>query len=457
MSKLTIWKVSHGKNSFTSEERDQCLAENLAVVHGNTGRGQGEAFKAKMQVGDIIYVCHGNDAGIKVLGKIVSDAEICEDDWLQRKYKVLGKSSKPEEKYTGLRRGWSPNYNSTCFDVPNGDLELFEDEILKPFFDTTLADIGVDSRSSGDGISALTDLPSLNTIYYGPPGTGKTWTLRERAKKFGKERCVFVTFHQSYSYEDFVEGIKPKMGEVRGQLEYEIKKGLFREIVERAQKDSEVPYALFIDEISRGNVASIFGELIALIEEDKRLGEKYELTMTLPYSRESFGVPTNLYIIGAMNTADPSVEALDAALRRRFAFVEMAPDSSKIDQPSGLAADLRRLLDTINGRIERLLDKDHRIGHSYFMGLASAAEPFLELQEVFATKVLPLLEEHFYGEPPKIGMVLGPRFVKRQETGVELAIGNWSPEDSDEQQLWDVADPRDLTEEDFISVYDPDA
>jgi len=456
MSKQTVWKVSHGKSEFTKEEREQCLNENLALVDRMTGKRQGAAFESDMQVGDIIYLCHGNDAGIKVLGKIVSGAEIYEGNWLQREYKVLRKSLKPDEKYTGQRRGWSPNYNSTCFDVPDGELELFEHEILKPFFDTTLGDIGVDSRGSVDGISAVIDLPSLNTIFYGPPGTGKTWTLRRLIEKFGKERCVFVTFHQSYSYEDFVEGIKPKMGDV-GQLEYEIKKGVFREIVDRAKEDPERKYAIFIDEISRGNVASIFGELIALIEEDKRLGAKNELEIQLPYSRHSFGVPNNLHIIGAMNTADRSVEALDAALRRRFAFVEMAPDSSKIDQPHSLAVDLQTLLDTINGRIERLLDKDHRIGHSYFMGLASEAEPFLELQEVFATKVLPLLEEHFYGDPGKIGMVLGQRFVMARKSSAELARGDWPHEEFAEQPLWDLADPRKLTESDFISVYGSNA
>lgn len=455
MSKHTVWKISHGKRPFSKEEREHCLAENLAVVDSTTGRGQGAAFEKEMQVGDIIYLCHGNDAGIKVLGKIDSEAEIYEDDWRQRKYKVLFESRKPEEKYTGTKKGWSPNFPSTCVAVPDDELELFENEILKPYFNVTLGDIDIEKDTENVGCDPP-DLLPLNTIYYGPPGTGKTWKLRQLAEQFGKERCDFVTFHQSYSYEDFVEGIKPKMGE-GGQLEYEIKKGLFREIVERANADSKSRYAIFIDEISRGNVASIFGELIALIEEDKRLGAENELKMKLPYSRVAFGVPQNLHIIGAMNTADRSVEALDAALRRRFAFDEMAPDSSKINRPPGLAVDLRRLLDTINGRIECLLDKDHRIGHSYFMGLASAEKPFQELQKVFAMKVLPLLEEHFYHDPAKIGMVLGPRFVKARETDVELASGDWPHEEFAEQQLWDVADPRKLTEGDFISVYGSNA
>ena len=451
-SKLAIWKVSHGKNDFTNEERDHYLNAQLAVVHGETAKGQGLAFSGEMEVGDLIYLCHGNDAGIKVLAEIMSGATDCPkgDGWLQRKYRVIRDSSKPEEKYAGVRKGWAPNYNSTCKPVPDGELELFEQDILKPYFGVTLDECG-NGGEDGDE-----ELP-LNLILYGPPGTGKTWQLSEWAKEFDEDECVFVTFHQSYSYEDFVEGIKPKMGAVKGQLEYEIKKGVFREIVDRAKENPEVPYALFIDEISRGNVASIFGELIALIEEDKRAGAKHELKMTLPYSREEFSVPANLHIIGAMNTADRSVEALDAALRRRFAFVEMAPDISKVELADDLDVDLRQLLATINGRIERLLDKDHCIGHSYFMGVAEAEEPLEELRSVFATKVLPLLEEHFYGDPAKIGMVLGPRFVKPRETAVELAKGNWTIDEFEEHTLWEVVDPHTLTDEDFASVYEPHA
>lgn len=174
-------------------------------------------------------------------------------------------------------------------------------------------------------------------------------------------------------------------------------------------------YVLIIDEINRGNVSAIFGELITLIEEDKRLGKHEALTATLPYSKDSFGVPPNLYIIGTMNTADRSVEALDTALRRRFSFVEMPPEPAKIKEGKGLEVieeiNLPNLLTTINNRIEKLLDKDHMIGHSYFMGLNKAGE----LKQVFHNKVLPLLQEYFFGDYGKIGLVLGDGFFESTE------------------------------------------
>jgi hypothetical protein len=225
-------------------------------------------------------------------------------------------------------------------------------------------------------------------------------------------RYEFVTFHQSYSYEDFIEGIKPIMGdEADGEIQYEIKDGVFKELCNRAEKDPENNYAIFIDEINRGNVSSIFGELITLIEGDKRLGAENEMTATLPYSRESFGVPKNLHIYGTMNTADRSVEALDTALRRRFTFEERMPNPSLLKDKQIGAVYLEDLLNTINDRIEVLIDRDHTIGHAYLINVKTMDE----LKLAFKDKIIPLLQEYFYGDYGKIGLVLGEGFVEVEE------------------------------------------
>ena len=175
---------------------------------------------------------------------------------------------------------------------------------------------------------------------------------------------------------------------------------------EKRIDNSNKPYVLIIDEINRGNVSSIFGELITLIEEDKRLDNDESLEITLPYSKVKFGIPKNLYIIGTMNTADRSVEALDTALRRRFSFDEMPPDYSLLENIKVENFDLKELLETINKRIEVLLDRDHLIGHSYFLNLKNITD----LKEAFSKQIIPLLQEYFFGDYGKIALVLGTGF-----------------------------------------------
>ena len=273
----------------------------------------------------------------------------------------------------------------------------------------------------------------LNQILYGPPGTGKTWNTANYAVaiiegKFlgeiegeGREKVrprfdrlkedgqiAMVTFHQNFTYEDFIEGIRPVLaGDESKSIEYELHKGVFKEIADHAREDRDQNYVLIIDEINRGNIAKIFGELITLIEPSKRIGSKEdETTVTLPYSQEEFGVPDNLYIIGTMNTADRSIALLDTALRRRFKFIEMMPDSKHDRISTDIeGVNCQELLAAMNKRIRFLLDREHQIGHTYFMGVKRITGKD-SLEAAFKTKIIPLLQEYFYDNWEKIDLVL---------------------------------------------------
>lgn len=223
----------------------------------------------------------------------------------------------------------------------------------------------------------------------------------------------FVTFHQSFSYEDFVEGIKPRLDEGETEVAFEIKDGIFKKLCIKAEADPKNKYAIFIDEINRGNVSAIFGELITLIEDDKRLGATNELKVKLPYSKRELGVPSNLYIIGTMNTADRSVEALDTALRRRFSFSEIMPNPELLEEIEFNGFNLAEVLKTINERIEVLLDRDHTIGHSYFLKIRNGDVG--SLKSVFKNNIFPLLQEYFYQDYEKIALILGEGFVRVKE------------------------------------------
>ena len=442
----------------------------------------------------------------------------------------------------------------------------------------------------------------LNQILFGAPGTGKTYHTKEmaveiikkngkvsieeiinrktdetRRKEINKEyeelievgQIVFTTFHQSLSYEDFIEGIKPRT--IGGNVTYEVKDGIFKQLCSRAiaqkpknsdieiydfdegwddliaeveknpnlsldtrkggkiyvtgitnegnlkikhkdskskteysilysraeklqeefpdlskvkniskefrsvipgcyytaywavlnyinnkikEKNKDIDYeepkthVLIIDEINRGNVSAIFGELITLLEEDKRKGNKEHTEAKLPYSGKDFSVPNNVYIIGTMNTADRSVEALDTALRRRFSFVEMQPNPNILSKVEDV--DLSKLLETINKRIEVLIDKDHQIGHSYFIGI----ENIDGLRRTFKDKIIPLLEEYFYGDFGKIGLVLGEEFIK--QTKYEEKVFAKFPYEKDfleDKKIYHFTPSESWDEDAFKSIY----
>ena len=394
----------------------------------------------------------------------------------------------------------------------------------------------------------------LNQILYGPPGTGKTRNtviyavsiidekdvkevleeaknnyedVYKRFKKYRDEgRIEFITFHQSYSYEEFVEGIKPDVGDDGDEITYNPKPGIFKEIctkagtkgnfeecyqhfiddiseedlfklktptkkqdfavsvrqngslklytgpdlqkvgsltkeklrntynnilpnyhksyymgvVEELKKkynlsqngsEKEKQYVLIIDEINRGNISKIFGELITLIEEDKR--EKW--TARLPYSKETFTVPKNLWIIGTMNTADRSIATIDIALRRRFRFVEMMPDSSLLKDVEDI--NLKELMDNLNKRITVLIDRDHQIGHAYFMNI----DTLDKLKDAWFNKILPLLNEYFYGDWNKLKLVVKP-FIDEKDVPEDLK------EEYGDEKLYSFKSEEDV---DFVS------
>lgn len=304
-----------------------------------------------------------------------------------------------------------------------------------------------------------------NTILYGPPGTGKTYNTYNEVLKLvdrlyyndcfmwdtryfisyaikelmESNQLRFCTFHQSYGYEEFIEGLKSDGNgnfvcedgvlkeiaidamfnglKIENKIIYEVKKDNLNETEKRKLRKQIVlekiydsnnfdfskanNYVLVIDEINRGNISKIFGELITLIEDDKRLTTENEVLVKLPYSKESFCLPPNLYIVATMNTSDKSIALMDVALRRRFCFKEMMPNPSLLATVDDIKLD--KMLDKINQRIEFLYDKDYMIGHAYFIN----AKNICDISKTFKNKIIPLLQEYFYDDFEKIGLVLG--------------------------------------------------
>ena len=297
--------------------------------------------------------------------------------------------------------------------------------------------------------------PSLSVILYGPPGTGKTYATARRCvaicdgeaereneltqSRFrelsNSGRVQFITFHESYGYEEFVEGLRPQTDSDVG-FRLEPTDGVLKRIVDRARTNEE-PHVLIIDEINRANVSKVMGELITLLEEDKRAGAANEVVVTLPHSRERFTLPANLHILGTMNTADRSIALLDTALRRRFQFEELAPDPELLeDAGNATGVDLPGVLRAMNERLEWLLDRDHLIGHAWFMTARTKAD----VDGAMRRKIIPLLAEYFYEDWAKVQAVLGggDDFVERHPLTPPPGLDD---DDTDEERhRWTVRD-----------------
>ncbi len=345
------------------------------------------------------------------------------------------------------------------------------------FLDDAAKSLGIIAYSaSKKGVKNMKEIRSVNTILYGPPGTGKTYNTKlyavsicngataeslsvknyddivnEYDKLVLDGRVCFTTFHQSYGYEEFIEGIKAKTTS-SGNISYDIEAGVFKEFCEKAKGDMENNYVFIIDEINRGNISKIFGELITLIEESKRYGNPESMECKLPYSKKSFTIPKNVYLLGTMNTADRSINLMDTALRRRFDFIEMLPNTDIIRGTVVDGINIEELLSKINKRIEVLYDRDHTIGHAFFTGLTSSSK-LDDLALIFENKIIPLLQEYFYEDYEKIQMVLGDNSKSNEDYKFIKDIKNDSTIFKGAISLDDLAEKRyEINKEAFLHI-----
>ena len=346
--------------------------------------------------------------------------------------------------------------------------ELVEDDLVRFYWSTTKTQ--KISNTVHFALQMHTD-PSVETVkiakrqppYLFEKNQDGFWFLTDSGKEYVEENLAeqlkelqgspvvkaditkylkFVTFHQSFAYEEFVEGIKPVTDEL-GDVSYKIVDGVFKQICKQAELDPENKYLIIIDEINRANISKVFGELITLIEDDKRLGMPNELKVTLPYSQEEFGVPKNLYILGTMNTSDRSIALLDIALRRRFTFIELKPDPKLLENSIIEGLNLSELLTQLNKRITLLIRRDYQIGHSYFMKI----DDLEALRFTWYHRIIPLLQEYFYHDSRRLKAVIGKEFM--EEIAIDPNLKSLLSEFRDPEPQYEIAD---LPDDKFIDA-----
>ncbi|RZA02339.1 MAG: hypothetical protein EOP47_07315 [Sphingobacteriaceae bacterium] len=516
LNQKRLYKISHGSFKTKANEsiRDVFKENQWIVIHENTGKGQAEAFKNDLTEGDYVYITIGGNelftiAKVKAgsWGHVPEDITD-ENGWIYREVEYVKSAINTDpSSLKSFKELIYPSGNSTFTEIKIDKIEEANKNIFEPHF-------GVEFISEGaTKIKVQGELQKHpnNIILFGPPGTGKTYHSIDKAieiitgiksnhedskiifDKLKKEGQIeFVTFHQNYSYEDFMVGIRPDIE--FENLRFKPYKGIFYEIAKKAkenylaskeqtalaksfdevfnelikpieeknesieiimvsglkykitdvsdttihftkpsggtqhtlsiqtlqdivegirvvtsglaayyyplvkliqerrkpvgngQKEKLKNYVLIIDEINRANISKVFGELITLLEEDKRIDAKNELRLTLPNGDKEFGVPPNLYLVGTMNTADKSIALIDIALRRRFEFIGYFPDYSKLEESDG------EFLKHINKEIySRKKSADYLIGHAYFM-------TGLDTFKIVKNKIIPLLMEYFSGK-----------------------------------------------------------
>lgn len=336
------------------------------------------------------------------LGKRAKVRQMTEHQWFQRKALLNGRSSNFSQ------TAWA---TLQSFTIPGSTTVAYKGRREPAIFDKTADSEWFLVESQLEQVDELFSLYA--ELKQGPKSAEAI------------QRFAVVTFHQSYGYEEFIEGIRARSDE-SGNISYPIEPGIFMRLCQRANADPAHRYAIFIDEINRGNISKIFGELISLIEVDKRAGMSNAMSLQLSYSGDHFSVPANVDIIGAMNTADRSLALMDTALRRRFDFVEMMPDLSLLSGTKVKGIELESLLEKLNSRIEALYDREHTLGHAFFMPVKNALDAgdeeaaFKQLKIAFQKKIIPLLQEYFFDDWNKIRLVLADN--QKQDDSLQFVI-----------------------------------